>query len=71
MEPTQPSGSLMASSESSTMTRQSNRTPILMAVGNHDSRTDLQRAFSTSPAVNQRISGRYVLVPGYTVGIRQ
>lgn len=42
-----------------------NRTPVLMAVGNHDDRANFQRAFPSSPGINQKISGRYVLTLDY------
>ena len=43
-----------------------NRMPVLMTVGNHDSRTNFQRAFPLNPGVNQKISGRYVMILVYS-----
>ena len=42
-----------------------NRMPVLMTVGNHDNRANFQRAFPTNPGVNQKVSGRYVMVLDY------
>ena len=42
-----------------------NRMPVLMTVGNHDNRTNFQRAFPANPGVNQKVSGRYVMILDY------
>ncbi len=42
-----------------------NRMPVLMTVGNHDNRTNFQKAFPSNPGVNQRVSGRYVMILDY------